>query len=121
MPSSARRIRFPIFETFRRIRNIVPRADEGIGPYKRVFFVRQIPIYLFPREGGKPFFLFCVYGIPLTQQREIARRGNRDPLSPKQSFFRRQIPSRKKIRQIPEIVLDISERLGIIGAFPKGI
>ena len=37
------------------------------------------------------------------------------------SFCRRKSRSQKKIRQIPEIVLDISERLGIIGAFPKGI
>ena len=33
MPSSARRIMFPISGTFRRIRTRVPRADEGIGPY----------------------------------------------------------------------------------------
>ena len=33
MPSSARRIMFPFFGAFRRIRTIVPRADEGIGPY----------------------------------------------------------------------------------------
>ena len=33
MPSSARRIMFPISGTFRRNRNRVLRADEGIGPY----------------------------------------------------------------------------------------
>ena len=33
MPSSARGIMFPFFGAFRRIRNVVLRADEGIGPY----------------------------------------------------------------------------------------
>ena len=33
MPSSARRIMFSISGALRRIRTIVPRADEGIGPY----------------------------------------------------------------------------------------
>ena len=34
----------PIFGTFRRIRTIVLRADEGIGPYIRVANHLQIPI-----------------------------------------------------------------------------
>ena len=33
MPSSARRILFPFFGAFRRIRNRFLRADESIGPY----------------------------------------------------------------------------------------
>ena len=45
MPSSALRTRLRICRNAPEIGNIIPRADEGIGPYKGGAFIRQIPIY----------------------------------------------------------------------------
>ena len=54
MPTSSRSKTFPIFVTFRQIRNISKRADVGIGPYEVVFrYVKSPPV----ETGGLSYLL----------------------------------------------------------------
>ena len=45
MPSSALRTMLRIRRNFSEMGNIIPRADEGIGPYKGGVFIHQSLIY----------------------------------------------------------------------------